>query len=100
MRMRRCEATPNVAVADPAPETVHAAVPLHAPVQPLKVAPKADVAVSATERWNIPVHVPGQAIPSGLLVTVPGPFTVTETECSASTYGLFDRSGHPGLLAR
>lgn len=82
MRLRRCEATTNEAVADPAPVTTQAAVPVHAPVQPVKNAPADGVAVSVTEPWNFPPQLPGQSIPGGLLVTVPGPLTVTETECA------------------
>jgi hypothetical protein len=78
--VRRCDNELNDALADPSPATLQAAVPLHDPVQPLKAAPADGVAVSVTERWNIPVQAAGQSIPAGLLVTVPGPFTVTETE--------------------
>jgi hypothetical protein len=83
VRVRRCEAVTNEAVADPSPATTQvAAAPLHAPVQPLKSAPADGVAVSVTEAWNFPAQLPGQSIPEGVLVTLPGPLTMTETECS------------------
>ena len=78
--VRGCDEAVNSAVADPAPVRTQVAVPLHAPLQPLKTAPAEGVAVSVTERWNIPVQLSGHEIPAGLLVTVPGPFTVTARE--------------------
>jgi len=53
--------------------TVHAEVPLQAPLQPAKYAPGAGAAVNFTTvpDANEAVQVPGQRIPDGLLVTVP-----------------------------
>ena len=55
--------------------TVHADVPLQAPLQPAKYAPFAGTAVSFTTLPDAKeaVQVPGQLIPAGLLVTVPVP---------------------------
>ena len=80
--MRRCESEPNVAAADASPATTQPADPLQEPVQPRNAAPSYGVGVSVTERWNMPVQLPGQSIRAGVLVTVPGPLTVTETGCS------------------
>ena len=63
--VRRWDEELNDALADPAPATTQVAVPLQAPVQPLKVAPANGVAVSVTARWNIAVQLPGQSIPPG-----------------------------------
>ncbi len=82
VRVRRCEGTLNDALTDPL-VTTHAVVPLHAPVQPRNAAPAKGVAVSVTARENVPLQLPGQSIPDGLLVTVPEPLTVTETDCKA-----------------
>jgi hypothetical protein len=53
--------------------TVHADVPLHAPLQPAKKAPLSGAAVNFTTVPDVKeaVQVPGQLIPDGLLVTVP-----------------------------
>lgn len=57
------------------------AVPVHAPLKPVKLAPAAGVAVSviAVPLAKGAVQVPGQLIPAGALVTVPLPETVTLT---------------------
>ena len=56
--------------------TAQAAVPVHAPLQPANVEPEAGVSVIVTTvpLVKFAVHVPGQLIPEGLLVTVPVPF--------------------------
>jgi hypothetical protein len=53
--------------------------PLHAPLKPEKLEPAAGAAVRLTvlPPANEAVHVPGQLIPAGVLVTVPLPETVT-----------------------
>ena len=58
--------------------SVHEA-PLHAPPNPVNPEPAPAVAVSVTDvpDAKLAVHVEGQLIPLGLLVTVPGPVTVT-----------------------
>jgi hypothetical protein len=62
--------------------TEHPAVPPHpAPLQPAKVEPAAAVAVSATT-WplaKLAEHVGWQAIPAGLLITVPVPVPASAT---------------------
>ena len=62
--------------------TVQAAVPVHAPLQPVKVDPVTGVAVKVT--W-VPVatdieHVVPQAIPAGELVTSPLPVPLFVTD--------------------
>jgi hypothetical protein len=62
--------------------TVQAAVPVHAPLQPLKVEPVTGVAVKAT---CVPVatdseHVVPQAMPAGELVTFPLPVPLFVTD--------------------
>jgi hypothetical protein len=54
-------------------------LPLQAPPQPLKVAPPAGVAVSVTgvPLLKLALHVDGQLMPEGLLVTDPLPVTLT-----------------------
>lgn len=61
--------------------TAQAPVPLHAPLQPAKVEPTAGVSVMLTSvpLVKFAVHVPGQLMPDGLLVTVPAPFPATVT---------------------
>jgi len=55
--------------------TTQVSVPLQAPLQPAKVDPDAAAAVSVTcvPLAKFEVHVPGQLMPDGLLVTVPVP---------------------------
>jgi hypothetical protein len=55
--------------------TVHAPVPVHAPVQPVNVLPVAAVPVSVTDvpELYVAVHVAPQLMPAGVLVTVPVP---------------------------
>jgi phage tail protein X len=71
----------NVAVTDAAAfiVTEHPALPLQAPPQLLKVQPLAGVAVKVTgvPLANPALHVDGQLMPAGLLVTVPLPVTLT-----------------------
>jgi hypothetical protein len=59
--------------------TVHPALPLQAPPQPLKVQPLAGVAVKVTgvPPANPALHADGQLMPGGLLATVPLPVTLT-----------------------
>jgi hypothetical protein len=82
--------TPKLAVTAAAAlmVTVHVPVPVHAPLQPVKVAPAAGVAVSVTA---VPLlkaaeHVVPQLMPAGALVTVPDPaparFTVSAKDCT------------------
>ena len=56
-------------------------LPEHAPLKPEKLYPEAADAdsVSPVPSLKLAVQVPGQAIPAGLLITVPLPDTVTET---------------------
>jgi hypothetical protein len=68
---------PKVAVAVLLPGvTEHVAlVPLHEPLQPVKVEPEAAAAVNTTD-WlfgKVAVQLGGQLIPVGLLVTEPVP---------------------------
>jgi hypothetical protein len=71
----------NVAVTDAAAliVTMQLPVPLQPPLQSEKLQPAAGVSVSVTEvpLSNVVEQVPGQAIPDGLLVTVPLPVIVT-----------------------
>src|SRR6185295_17478497 len=69
--------------------TAHVPVPVHAPLQPVNVAPAAGVAVSVTA---VPLlkdaeHVVPQLTPAGALVTVPDPaparLTVSAKDCRA-----------------
>ena len=59
--------------------TAHVAVPLHAPPQPVNVKPAAGVSASVTSApcAKDAEQVDGQLIPTGLLLTVPEPVTVT-----------------------
>ena len=61
--------------------TVHEAVPVQAPAQPVKVELSAGVAVSVTsvESANEAVHVDPHTTPNGLLGTVPKPEPVLVT---------------------
>jgi hypothetical protein len=61
--------------------TEHAPVPVQAPLHPAKVDPAPAVAVSVTTvpLAKFALHVPGQLIPGGLLVTVPLPVPARET---------------------
>ena len=54
-------------------------MPLHAPPYPENWKPEPAVAVRVTEvpDGKLAVHVVGQLIPAGLLVTVPVPVTAT-----------------------
>lgn len=58
---------------------VHRPVPLHPPPQPVNVDPVAGVSESVTIVLcaNEALHVVGQLMPAGLLVTVPEPDSVT-----------------------
>jgi hypothetical protein len=71
----------NMAVTDSAALTVttQLPVPLQAPLHPAKLQPAAGVSVSITvvPLSNVVEQVPGQAIPEGLLVTLPLPVIVT-----------------------
>src|SRR6202021_1522813 len=71
------KACANVAVTVSAPfmATTQLPVPLHAPLQPLKIESLAGAAVSVTcvPPTKLPAHVEPQLIPEGELVTVPLP---------------------------
>jgi hypothetical protein len=71
------EALLNVAVTELLAVKVklHVPVPVQAPDQPANVEPEAAVAVSVTAvpLAKLAVHVVGQLMPAGLLVTVPVP---------------------------
>jgi hypothetical protein len=62
--------------------SVQAAVPLHAPLQPVKVEPVAGVAVSVicVPATTDTEHVAPQAIPAGELATSPVPVPLFVTE--------------------
>jgi hypothetical protein len=89
LRAKDCRA--KVAVAELAAfiVTVHAPVPVHAPLQPVKVAPAAGVAVrvTAVPPLKDAEQVVPQLIPAGALVTVPEPaparLTVSANDCRA-----------------
>jgi hypothetical protein len=78
-----CRVPPKLAVAVVAEltETVHASVPLQAPLQPekTKLAPGVAVKTTCVPEGKLELQVPGQLIPDGVLVTVPvpGPVEVT-----------------------
>src|SRR6202043_1435124 len=63
----------------PSIDTEQLPLPVQAPLQPIKLMPGAGVAVSGT--WlllpKLALHVDGQLMPEGLLVTVPLPVTLT-----------------------
>jgi hypothetical protein len=67
----------NVAVTDrfTSITTEHAPVPLQSPLHPAKIEPAGGTADKATvlPDEKLALHVPGQDIPLGLLVTVPAP---------------------------
>jgi hypothetical protein len=67
--------------------TVHPALPLQAPPQPLKLQPLAGVAVRVTgvPPANPAPHVDGQLMPEGLLATVPLPVTLTVSAVPLTT---------------
>jgi hypothetical protein len=73
----------KVAVTDSAAATVtlQAAIPVHAPLQPVKVLPVTGVSLSVT--WvfcgKLAEHVVGQLIPAGLLIMVPVPVPAIAT---------------------
>ena len=56
-------------------------VPVQAPLQPVNVEPAAGVSIKVTTVLLVKfaVHVPGQLMPAGLLVTVPVPFPARVT---------------------
>jgi hypothetical protein len=62
-------------------EVEHAPLPEQAPVHPAKVDPAAGFSVNVTEvpLAKFAMHVPGQLIPAGLLVTAPLPDPETFT---------------------
>jgi hypothetical protein len=74
----------NVAVTDLAAlmVTLHEPVPLHAPVQPAKVDPAVAFAVKVTTvpLAKFALHVLGQLMPLGLLLTLPLPVPAKVTE--------------------
>jgi hypothetical protein len=57
-------------------------LPAQAPVQPVKVEPAAALAVSVTlvPPPKLALHVPGQLMPAGVLVTVPEPVPAVVTD--------------------
>jgi hypothetical protein len=73
----------KVAITEAAAEsvTVHAAVPVQAPVHPAKEEPAAAVAVrvTAVPLGKLAVQVEPQLIPEGVLVTVPVPVPASWT---------------------
>ena len=92
-----CE-SPNAAftVCGPLMMTVQEPAPLHAPDHAFRAEPPAGVAVSTTDvPWlKLAAHVPGQAIPGGLLVTLPlaPPLLVTLTNrgCTGTKLAVTD----------
>lgn len=78
----------NVAVSDldELIVTAHAPVPAHAPLQPANAEPEAGVSVMVTTvpLVKFALHVPGQLMPAGLLVTVPAPFPARVTVSGTS----------------
>jgi hypothetical protein len=72
---------------------------LHGPPQPVKTLPGPTCAVSRTGEGtsNAAVHCGGQSIPDGLLVTRPGPLTVTRrfAESAADALTLRGRAVQP-----
>ena len=79
------ELMPKLAVTVAAELTVHVLVPVHEPLQPLKMLRKLPllVAVSTTDvpitKFALHVVPAAQLIPAGALVTLPEPLTVTVT---------------------
>jgi hypothetical protein len=73
----------KVAVTDAAPVTVQVPVPEHAPPHPSKWTNEntdvGAVSVTVVPVWKTAEQVVPQLIPLGLLVTLPGPFTDTDT---------------------
>ena len=65
--------------------SVHAPVPLHAPLHPANVEPVAGVAVNWTEAPlpKFALHIAPQVTPGGLLVTVPDPLPARVTVIEA-----------------
>lgn len=61
--------------------TLHALVPVQLPLHPPKALVPVAVAVSATWEFvgKLALHVPGQLIPAGVLITVPEPAPVNAT---------------------
>src|SRR5688500_20399772 len=55
--------------------TVHAPVPVQAPLQPVKVLPAAAAAVNVSDepKLEVAVHVAPQSMPAGVLVSAPAP---------------------------
>jgi hypothetical protein len=62
--------------------TVQLPVPVHALLQPAKLEPVAGVSVRVTlvPLAKFALHVPGQVMPAGMLVTVPDPLPATVTD--------------------
>jgi hypothetical protein len=69
--------------------SLHVPVPVHGPDHPAKVVPGSGVGVNTTAVpiEKLAVQRPGQSIPAGVLITLPGvspaPFTVSWTEVEA-----------------
>lgn len=80
-----CRVRPKAAVAASDVElvtvTVHVEFPAQTPVHPAKVLLGSAVAVNVTGVLfaKLALHVPGQVIPLGLLVTLPVPTPISET---------------------
>jgi hypothetical protein len=77
------------------PLTVHGAVPAQPPLQPVKAAPDAAVAVRVTMLLvgKLAEHVAPHVMPAGLLVTVPVPVPAFATvTASEATTGLAQAS--------
>ncbi|HEX2275089.1 MAG TPA: hypothetical protein VHG90_14565 [Acidimicrobiales bacterium] len=95
---RGCSAT-NVAVTERASAsvTVHDALPVHTPLQPLNSELKLGSAVNVTEvpTGNDCEHVVPQWIPAGLLVTVPLPSPVLATVSVCRFVGVHVRDTAP-----
>jgi hypothetical protein len=78
--------------------------PLQAPLQPAKPQPSAGVAVSVTcvAGAKFALHVDGQLIPAGELVTVPLPVTLTDNATFCTNVAVTDAAAfivteHPAL---
>jgi hypothetical protein len=96
----------NVAVTLCAPfiVTTQLPAPLQAPPQPLKPQPFASVAVSVTcvAEAKFALHVDGQLIPAGELVTVPLPVTLSDNATFCTNVAVTDAAAfivteHPAL---